>query len=135
MVLKHILARNLKNTLKLSQMLNLHQKQRFFIMLTYFCISQRTNMQNHHEITSKNKFGNQNVQFWYLHHFALSNSLNPCNGSEYFKYSLQRVPIFKYSRIFQIFKQSLLFHRISIPKFKKRRQLLFGPFWAQELLN
>ena len=32
-------------------------------------------MQNHDEITSKSKFWNQAVQFWYLHHPALSNSL------------------------------------------------------------
>ena len=34
-------------------------------------------MQNHYETTSKRKFWNQNVQFWYLHHLALSNSLGP----------------------------------------------------------
>ena len=32
-------------------------------------------MQNDLEIISKNKFSNQNVQFWYLRHPALSNSL------------------------------------------------------------
>ena len=31
---------------------------------------------NDYEITSKTKFSNQNVQFWYLHHPALSNSLS-----------------------------------------------------------
>ena len=32
--------------------------------------------QNDYEITSKRKFSNQNVQFWYLRHPALSNSLH-----------------------------------------------------------
>ena len=32
--------------------------------------------QNDYEITSESKFWKQNVQFWYLHHPALSNNLN-----------------------------------------------------------
>ena len=38
-------------------------------------ISGQNTFQNDYKITSKSKFSNQNVQFWYLHHPALSNSL------------------------------------------------------------
>ena len=39
------------------------------------CISGRNTFQNNYEITSKRQLLEPNVQFWYLHHPALSNSL------------------------------------------------------------
>ena len=49
----------------------------------------KTIMQNDYEITSKSKFSNQKVQFWYLRHPALNNKLFEMN--KFFKFSYLRL--------------------------------------------
>ena len=50
----------------------------FLIVLVCSLMPQRKNMQNHCEIYLKKKVlePNEKMQFWYLHHPALSNSLH-----------------------------------------------------------
>ena len=48
----------------------------FLLVYLVLQISDRNTLQNDYKITSKSKFSNQNLQFWYLLHRALSYSLS-----------------------------------------------------------
>ena len=64
----------------------------------FFGFLYRKTLQNDYEITSKSKFWNQQVYFWYLHHPALSNSLTSSSAEG------------KSERIFRRSFQSILMH-------------------------